>query len=415
MEQRDSSPSSTAHDRPASKTHTISDIMRSATAVKRYATGISELDRMLMGGFVSGQVVLLGAEPGFGKSTLCLSVIASMSSRFPTLYASGEESEQQIAQRAVRMHIDNDSIHIMSTKSIDDVLATADSLSARVVIVDSLQTMEADGITGTQGGSAQSKEAAYRATEWAKRTGSMMILVSQFTKGDEVAGSNMIAHIVDTILIGDSDDNSRLKFLRSRKNRFGRTDEVGVFVHEDDGLKPVVDPSGYLIGDENAPVAGSALSIMRDGVRMLPVEIDALAVQSTYSNPQRQFSGMDSSRTKILVAALSKYGDERMSSCDVFSSTINGIRLTDPMTDLAVIAGMESSLLGIEPRGRTAWIGEVALTGMIRGRSMIEERVREAERLGFDKVVIPGSARVDGTYGISIEHMGSISEIKDML
>lgn len=405
----------------AAKTYTVRELHESNRELKREPTGIPEFDRLMMGGMVDGQVILMGAEPGFGKSTLCIEVLSKLAEQgHPVLYASGEESERQIAQRAERLHIGSDDLHIMPTKTVEDVIATADDLHAYALVVDSLQTMGSNEVNGSAGGMAQSKEAAYAFTEWAKRTGARVILVSQFTKGDEVAGSNMIAHIVDTILIGDSDDNSPLKFLRSRKNRYGRTDEVAVFVHEADGLKSVSDPSGYLIGDDAKPMQGAAMSFCQDGIRLLPVEVDALVAVSAYNNPQRQFSGFDSTRGKILVAALGKYANmmDTMSQCDVFTSTMNGMRLTDPLTDLAVVASIASSACNIEPLMKTAWFGEVALTGKVRGRSMMQARVREAARLGFDRCVMPMSAlkALDGKpSGIELEGIDTIGEIKNLL
>lgn len=403
------------------RTYTVHELEKESEGAERIRTGIREFDRLLMGGIVPGQVILVGAAPGFGKSTLCLEVAGDLAESMPVLYASGEESEGQIGQRALRVHADGSGLRIVSSKSVDSILATADDMGARLLVIDSLQAMEQDGVAGTQGGSAQSREAAYAYTEWAKRTGGMVILISQFTKGDEVAGSNMIAHVVDTILVGESDPDSRLKYLRSRKNRYGRTDEVAVFTHEEDGLKSVSDPSGYLIGDDSDPIAGSALSIMRDGIRMLPVEIDALVTPTGYSNPQRQFSGMDQGKAKILVAALSKYGDsnDAVKGGDVFASTINGIRISDPMTDLAVLASVQSSANNISPVKRTAWVGEATLTGRIRGRSMIAERVAEASRLGFECIVIPegakGSVPRSARRGIEIRTIETIGGIFDLL
>ena len=408
-----------------SKTYTVNEIKKSGNKLVYESTGIEEYDRLMMGGMVQGQVVLIGAEPGFGKSTLCIQILANIASKYDVdvLYASGEESERQIAQRAERLGITTDKLHIMPTKTVEDVIATADDMHAHALVVDSLQTMGSDDVTGTAGGSAQSKEAAYAFTDWAKRTGARVILVSQFTKGDEVAGSNMIAHIVDTILIGDSDNQSPLKFLRSKKNRYGRTDEVAVFVHEEDGLKSVTDPSGYLIGDDMKPIQGSAMSFCQDGIRLLPVEVDALVTVSSYNNPQRQFSGMNSNRARILTAALGKYANmmDMLSTCDVFANTINGMQLTDPLTDLAVIAAIASSALNIEPLKKTAWIGEVALTGLIRGRSMIEGRIREAERLGFERIVMPYGAlkaidkKTIKNANIELVGIKSVNEIKELL
>jgi DNA repair protein RadA/Sms len=411
--------SSSSKSKPA-KTYTVSELSKNLGELHHIPTGVVELDRLLMGGMVEGQVILIGAEPGFGKSTLCLEVLGSMSNdETPTLYASGEESERQIGQRAERLRIDNENLHILSSKSTNAILTTADELHAKIMIVDSLQAMETDGVTGSQGGSAQSKEAAYLYTEWAKKNNAMVFLIAQFTKGDEVAGSNMISHVVDTILVGESDSDSKLKFLRSKKNRYGRTDEVAVFVHEEDGLKSVTDPSGYLIGDDPVAITGSAMSIMRDGIRMLPVEVNALVVESSYSNPQRQFSGMDSSRAKILVAALSKYADDNnnIAGGDVFANTINGIKITDTMADMAIIASIASSAYSMEPKYRTVWCGEVTLTGRVRGRSMINERVRESIRLGFERIVIPLSCKdmITSHKGIIVDYADTIQDVIKLL
>lgn len=399
------------------RTYTVKELQERSEHVQRRKTGIGEFDRLLMGGMVPGQVILIGAAPGFGKSTLCLEIAGRLAADMPVLYASGEESESQIGQRAVRVHADGERLRIVSAKNVDSILASADGMDAGLLIIDSLQAMEQNGVQGMQGGAAQSREAAYAYTDWAKRTGGMAILVSQFTKNDDVAGSNMIAHIVDTILVGESDPESRLKYLRSRKNRYGRTDEVAVFTHEDDGLVSVSDPSGYLIG-ENDPMSGSALSIMRDGIRMLPVEIDALVAPPSYANPQRQFSGMDQGKARILIAALSKYGgSDVVTASDVFASTINGIRISDPMTDLAILAAVLSSAENITPSRKTAWIGEAALTGRIRGRGMMADRIREAGRLGFDRAVIPAGSMdsVPADAGIQIEGIDSISDILSKL
>jgi DNA repair protein RadA/Sms len=362
--------------------------------IARTVTGISEFDRLLDGGLVQGQVVLIGAEPGFGKSTLALEVLGHLSDAgHHCLYASGEESAYQIAERANRLHIDSEDLIILSTTTVEDVLSHAIQESAEFVVVDSLQTMASEAVDGTIGGISQSRESAITFKQFAKQNNVSFLLISQFTKGDEVAGSNQIAHVVDTIFIGDSDSETRLKFLRSQKNRYGKTDDVAVFVHEEDGLKSVSDPSEYLIGDMNDSMPGSARTFIQNGTRILPVEINALVTDETYATPQRQFSGFNFSRGKILVAACSKYLPVcKINDADAFISTISGVQINDPNADLALVAAIVSSSQAKSPRDKTAWIGEVALTGKIRGRALISSKVKEAERLGFDRVVIPESA-----------------------
>lgn len=399
-------------------TFTVKDLKNGENQLTRHSTGLSEFDRILMGGMVDGQVVLIGAEPGFGKSTLCLSVLAHFAENMPVLYASGEESERQIASRAERMHVNNDNLHIVATKNVENTLKTADSLNVKALVVDSLQTMGSEAIVGSIGSVAQSKDAAYQYTEWAKQHGAMVILISQFTKNDDVAGSNMIAHIVDTILVGESSLDSPLKFLRSRKNRYGKTDEVGVFVHEDDGLHSVSNPAGYFIGEDTKPIQGSAVSFCRDGARLLPVEVNALVTKSVYPNPQRQVSGLDLNRSRILIAALGKYANmtDALSVADVFITTMSGLKVSDTSVDLAILAAVMSSVCGIEPAVRTAWVGEVALTGYIKGgTAFLESKIKEAERLGFERIVIPQAAfkQIAGKIKAKIEIV-PINKIKDL-
>jgi DNA repair protein RadA/Sms len=396
------------------KAYTVNSL--SDEDIPRVSTDISEFDRILDGGILPGQVILIGAEPGFGKSTLALEVLGNLSSQgYNCLYASGEESAHQIAQRARRLHINDDHLRIMSTTIVEDVFSHATDDDAEFVVVDSLQTMASNAVDGTIGGVSQSKEAAISFKQYAKDNDVAFILISQFTKSDEVAGSNQIAHVVDTIFIGDADKETRLKFLRSQKNRYGKTDEVAVFVHEDDGLKSVDDPSEYLIGDMNELIAGSAKTFIQDGNRILPVEINALVADAAYGSPQRQFSGYNTNRGRILIAACSKYVPScSLGQSDVFVSTISGVQIGDPNADLALAAAVISSAADNQPNTRTAWIGEVALTGKIRGRSLMESKIKEAARLGFERVVIPASAKRSLKTSVDIQ-IDTIESLGDMV
>lgn len=362
--------------------------------VKKTSTGVSELDRILSGGLVPGQVVLIGAEPGFGKSTLCLEVLASMAKRgIPALYASGEESAAQIGERARRLGVATEDLKILGTTVVEEVLAHAREMKAGIVCVDSLQAMASEDVDGGLGGVSQSKEASFAFRQYAKDNNVPFLLISQFTKSDEVAGSNQIPHAVDTILVGDADQNTPLKFLRSRKNRNGRTGLTAVFIHEDNGIKSVKDPSKYLAGDVDENLAGSARTIINDGGRLLPVEVDALCATAAYGSPQRQFNGITAQRGRLLTARLLASTPELgLDKLDVFVGTVDSVKADDVMSDLAVVAAIAGSALNQAPRTPTAWIGEVALTGQIRGRSMIEERVVEAARLGMKRVVCSESA-----------------------
>lgn len=360
----------------------------------RTSTGVSELDRILDGGLIPGQVVLIGAEPGFGKSTLCLEVLSSMAKRgLKALYASGEESANQIGDRARRLGVSSSNLMILGTTVVEEVLAHAADMQADVVCVDSLQAMASEEIEGGLGGVSQSKEASFAFRQYAKDNGVPFLLVSQFTKSDEVAGSNQIPHAVDTILVGESDKDSPLKFLRSRKNRNGRTGLTAVFIHEDDGVKSVSDPSKYLAGDVDSTLAGSARTIINDGGRLLPVEVDALCAPAAYGSPQRQFNGVQAPRGKLLTARLQVSSPElELDKMDVFVGMVDSVRAADPSSDLAIAAAIAGSALDQASSEPTVWVGEVSLTGQIRGRSMIEERAAEAARLGFKRIVCSSAA-----------------------
>jgi DNA repair protein RadA/Sms len=377
---------------PPSGLWTVSELNKEDN--QKMSTGVKEFDRLLGGGLVNGQVVLIGAEPGFGKSTLCLEILGKIAgSGKPVLYASGEESAIQIGERARRLGETSDNLKIISTTSVEDVMQQADAIEAEIVCVDSLQAMASASVDGSIGGISQSKEASLAFKDYAKRTNVPFLLISQFTKSDEVAGSNQIPHVVDTILVGDADKDTPLKFLRSRKNRYGVTGVTGVFVHENNGLRSVQDPSRYLMGAMNADLAGSAMTMISDGGRLLPVEIDALVAPAAYGNPQRRFDGLQSQRATTRVARLMVSAEElNLDQNDVFVGSVNGIKINDASSDLAMLASIVSSALHQPPNEYTMWIGEVSLTGQVRGRTMIQEKVREAIRLGFSRVIIPSMA-----------------------
>jgi DNA repair protein RadA/Sms len=386
----------------------------------RTSTGVSEFDRLIGGGLVAGQVVLIGAEPGFGKSTLCLEILGNMAAAGSTaLYVSGEESAEQIGQRARRLGIRSNGLKILSTSIVEDVLAYAESVHASIVCVDSLQAMASDDVDGGIGGISQSREASFAFKSYAKNHGIPFILVSQFNKDDDVAGSNQIPHVVDTILVGDADKDTPMKFLRSRKNRYGRTGVTGVFIHEDNGFKSVSDPSKYLMGALDSNLPGAARTIISDGGKMLPVEVDALVSPEAYGNPQRRFDGVNSQRSLTRVARLMvSRPDLELDKKDVFISSANSMRIVDPSSDLALLAAVVSSSLNQSVADGTIWIGEVSLTGQVRGRSFIREKVAEASRLGFKRIICPESA-ADGigrvSNGVNVETLSMVDDIVHLI
>lgn len=324
------------------------------------------------------------------NSTLSLQVADRMAHLGrEVLYASGEESEQQIGMRAARLGVDTPRIHVINEPALDEVCAHIVADRPGMVVVDSLQTMSSPGVSGTMGSLAQSKAAAGALHSLAKQQGIIMVLVNQIVKSGEFSSSESIQHIVDATLMMTSDNDSPLKFLRAAKNRFGSVDEVGVFQHADCGLEEVSDPSGILLDTPDAPPAGSSYTFSGDGVRQIPVEVQALVVPSPLPTPRRQFNGVDVGRAQIVCAILDKFCDAQLFDNDVFVSTVSGVKVRDPMSDMAVAAAVMSSLRGVAIPARTALIGELSLTGQVRGSFMVDAKVAEAARLGFTTVGVP--------------------------
>lgn len=405
--------------RPSKKASTISQLNN--RPIKRVATGIGELDRVLGGGFVEGSVTLFGAAPGSGKSTLCLAMAEKFADMgHSVLYSSGEESEQQIGLRAKRMGVTNEKIMITSETNLETLLGHIEEENPTFVVVDSLQALASTEISGTVGSIAQSKESANTLTRYAKANKITMVLISQVVKGsDEFAGSNQIAHVVDTAIMLESDKESPLKFLRATKNRFGDISEVGVFQHAENGLEEVADPGGiFLENDGTEELSGTSCSFVSEGIRQIPVEIQALVTDTEFSNPRRQFGGVNHIRGQMVCAILDKFCNAKLSANDVFASTVAGIKIDDPMADLSIAMSILSSAKNKPILGRVAFVGEIGLTGQIRGSYMVENKIREAERLGFDKIVIPSAAykALKNKRGkIKIESISSVKELLKFL
>lgn len=403
--------------RPAKAASTLSEI--GVNPIARTPTGIKEFDRVLGGGVVDAEVILFAGAPGAGKSTLCMALAnnyAEMGKK--VLYSSGEESKQQIALRAKRMGVTNENIRITNETSLEVLLGHIEDVQPDLVIVDSLQTLASSEIPGSVGSISQSKEAAHTLTRLAKEQGISMVLINQILKSGEFAGSEGVLHIVDCGLMLESDSESPLKFLRALKNRFGTLDEIGCFVHADNGLEEVADPGSiFLDTGEGDKVQGAACGFISEGIRQFPVEIQALGVKSTLANPRKQFNGVNFQRGQIVCAILDKYCGAQTFNNDVFVSTVAGAKINDPLADLAMAAALLSSLKGKNVSKKTAFVGELSLTGTVRGTYMIESKIREAERLGFEKVVIPTSAfsQVKGRYAITIETVASVKQLADYL
>lgn len=404
--------------KPTQKARTLSELK--SVVVERTPSGIGELDRVLGGGFVTGEVVLLAASPGAGKSTLSLRLAEIFGKKgHSVLYSSGEESESQIKLRADRMGITEDNIRIIHETNLETLIGHMDENEPKFMVVDSLQTLASSSVTGGVGSITQSKEAAHTLTRLAKTRGITMVLINQVTKGDggdpSFAGSNQIAHIVDCVLYIESDRDSPLKFMRATKNRFGDATEVGIFQHSETGLEEVADPSGVLM-DSGEPLPGEATGFISEGIRQIPVEVQALVTASSLTNPRKQFSSVDSARGQIICAILDKFTEARLYDSDVFVSTTAGVRVKDPLADLAVAAAIIGSYKDKKAKGRTIFIGEMTLTGRIKG-SMLSTKLREAERLGFDRAVVPSSAKgqIPKNLTMKVVTIDSITELPKLI
>ena len=380
--------------------------------VPRISTGIGEFDRVLGGGLVAGQVLLVSGEPGAGKSTLLLTVSHSIAEKTgkPALYISGEESVDQIAVRASRIGVDSEQLFIADETDLANVIGHIDALGSDIslVIVDSVQTIASADVDGRAGGVAQVMEVAQALTRVAKDRGIPICLVGQVTKESTVAGPRALEHICDATLSLDGDRQTSLRLLRAVKNRYGPADEVACFEQTDRGMEEVVDPSMLFREERQAPVPGTCVTVTIEGRRAMLAEVQALVAPTTNPNPRRGVSGLDSSRVAMLVAITERVAGLKLADKDVFVATVGGIRLSDPSTDLATCLAIASAGKDLPIPLDVAAIGEVTLSGDIRRVPMINQRVAEASRLGYTRVLAPA-----GTKG-SLDKRGAGAQIVEV-
>ncbi|MDP3917750.1 MAG: DNA repair protein RadA [Candidatus Woesebacteria bacterium] len=364
-----------------------------ASQIQRTSTGISELDRALGGGLVNGQVVLLAGEPGIGKSTILLQLADNIDR---TLYVSGEESASQVAIRAKRLEINNKSIDFLESTDVDEIIEKLQGLPAQAgltlqcVIVDSIQTMSTSDLTGLAGSVGQVKECAYRLLRYAKENNIPLILVGHVTKEGTVAGPAVLAHIVDTVLWFEGEKTSHLRLLRCVKNRFGATDEVGIFQMEDKGLIPLDNPEKLFLDRGKTAVAGSVVSILMEGTRSILVEIQSLVVPTKMAFPRRVAQGIDSKRLEMLLAVLFRRAGIPLYDSDVFVNVAGGIKANEPSVDLAICLSIASSFYEKALPKDFIAIGEVGLLGEVRDVSFQEKRIKDSRRLGFKNIASSG-------------------------
>ena len=348
----------------------------------------SELNRVLGGGLVPGSLVLLGGEPGIGKSTLALQVLMKMGGK-KTLYASGEESAKQLKLRAERLAGSPDNLYIMAETSLERILDSVTELQPEVIVVDSIQTIGTETIEASIGSLSQVRECAARILQYAKEKNVPFIIVGHINKEGSLAGPKVLEHIVDTVLQFEGDQHYVYRILRAQKNRFGSTSELGIFEMQQDGLREVSNPSELLLSNNRDGLSGIAIAAAVEGVRPLLIEVQALVASAAYGTPQRSSTGFDARRLNMLLAVLEKRVGFKLLQKDVFVNIAGGIRVNDPAIDLAVLAAVLSSNMDIELDEQTCITGEVGLAGEIRPVNRIDQRIREAEKLGFKTIIVP--------------------------
>jgi DNA repair protein RadA/Sms len=360
-----------------------------AAEVPRTPSGIAEFDRVLGGGLVEGAVVLIGGDPGIGKSTLLLQVLAHLSTQRNTLYVSGEESAQQIALRAKRLSLDAQGLRLLPEIQLEKIQATIAQDNPDVVVIDSIQTMYSEQLTSAPGSVAQVRECAAQLTRIAKSSGITMILVGHVTKEGALAGPRVLEHIVDTVLYFEGDTHSSFRLIRAFKNRFGAVNELGVFAMTERGLREVSNPSALFLSQHGEQVAGSCVMVTQEGTRPLLVEIQALLDEAHSPNVRRLSLGLEQNRLAMLLAVLHRHAGIACFDQDVFINAVGGVKITEPGADLAVILAMVSSLRNKPLPEKLVVFGEVGLAGEVRPVQRGQERLKEAAKLGFTHAIIP--------------------------
>ena len=353
----------------------------------RRKTGLAELDRILGGGMVSGSLMLIGGEPGVGKSTLALQLALALKQTI-ILYVSGEESEEQISLRAKRLKNSNPQCYVLCETELENILAHSEQIKPGLIIIDSIQTISTGMLESSAGSVSQVRECAAQLLKYSKLTGIPVFLIGHITKDGTLAGPKVLEHIVDVVLYFEGDNNYVYRILRSVKNRFGSTSEIGIFEMVESGLREVNNPSEMFINQHDEPLSGISIAATVDGLRPFLIETQALVSSAVYGTPQRSATGFDIRRLNMLLAVLEKRAGFRLAVKDVFLNLAGGIKVVDPAIDLAIISSVLSSNLDIPISREVCFAGEVGLSGEIRPVSRIEQRIREASKMGFKKIFL---------------------------
>ncbi len=378
----------------------------------RFLSHIAEFDRVCGGGLVAGSVVLVGGDPGIGKSTLLLQAAAKLSKTLETYYVSGEEAINQVRMRAERLKVKDSRVHLAAATSLNDILTSLESTKAGLVIIDSIQTMHADSIAAAPGSVSQVRFCTQALIRFAKKRNIIVIIVGHVTKEGTIAGPRVLEHMVDAVLYFEGERGHQFRILRGVKNRFGATDEIGVFEMTQEGLQEVKNPSALFIGDRQEQVSGSAVFAGIEGTRPLLLEVQALVAPSAFGTPRRAVVGWDNNRLAMLLAVLETRCGVNLGNRDVYLNVTGGLRIQEPAADLAVAAALMSALTDQPLPKASFFCGEVGLSGEVRGVSHLEARLKEAQKLGFESSYIPdqGSSKIK-TKGLEIMRLKTLQEL----
>jgi len=384
----------------------------------RFLTGIGEFDRVLGGGLVPGTLILIGGDPGIGKSTLMLQALYGIAENGrKVLYVSGEESVRQMRMRSQRLAAVSSGLMVVSENDMESILRMAESVQPDVMVIDSIQTMYSPELTSAPGSVSQVRESAMQLMLMAKKTGTSIFLVGHVTKDGAIAGPRLLEHMVDTVLYFEGDRNHVFRILRTVKNRFGSTNEIGVFEMNESGLNEVANPSAVFLSErpENAP--GSVVTASMEGTRPILVELQALASSTSFGNPRRTILGIDQNRVALLVAVMEKKLGLHLMGHDIFINVAGGVKIDEPAVDMGIVSAIASSFLDRPIHKGTVMFGEVGLTGEIRGIGHVEIRVAEAKKMGFNRCLVPQSnlKRMTKIKGIELMGVKTVSEAMENL
>jgi DNA repair protein RadA/Sms len=396
---------------PSAVATALSVGVRSPASTERWSSGAGELDRVLGGGIVPGSVTLLGGDPGIGKSTLLLQVAAHVAASRPVLYASGEESVAQVSLRAQRLGLAPEALGVVAETDLTPILALAGERRAALLVIDSIQTVQAGSAAAAAGAVSQLRECTQQLVRFAKTSGSAVIIIGHVTKEGTIAGPRMLEHLVDTVLYFESEAGSRFRIVRATKNRFGAANELGFFAMTASGLKEVRNPAAIFLARAPVPAPGSIVTVTRDGGRPLLIELQALVDRMAFGAPRRVAQGLDANRLAMLLAAANRHADLALQEHDVFVNVVGGIEITETCWDLPVLIALASSLRDRPVPAQLIAFGEIGLTGEVRPVAWGDERLREAQAQGFNRAIVPqGNAPRRAPPGLAVVAVSRIGE-----